>query len=634
MSNVEDPDLTDRVFRSAARSGWESARDRHRTELERDEPSAVVLKHLVAGWIAVENTRVDEAKSHFQHVHEAPRLAAWAYLGQALLAVRVKDLHVAEAMLAKAEAAGTPEAVGSSASDLAGLIAHIRGSKSAHEGDRDVAKGYLYQAVAALGSDHYAYGRVLDTLGGLYANNDHFLIAKLLLERSLACKERVDDRRGLALTHGQLGRLYRDWGYLSHAEQHFREDLRLAEEMGDSFGEARMLGALGEIDVMVAFEARFRKLEDRAREFATRAADWLTAAVERSCTGKFAVCEAFARKDLARLALFRGDLDTADREADAARATFTAMRFEEGIAVVDRVVGLIHEARGEWGEARRRLQTSLGYYARIKDRTETARVRLDLARVAIRAGDPETLVERLLLETLTAAELSRRTSLIEEVEQELKRTLPAVHWEHLYRRVRGRMVISGATALIEGVRETATVIYFDLQGSTDFCHGRDPEEVMMTINQMMHDTAQVLRRHQAQSVGSRGDGFLALVRGPNHAQRAVDAGLELIAVMEEFNEPRRVLGIPTFFCRVGISSGEALFGNVGSYDKMDYSGVGTMMNLGARVEAKALTGYPCISENTYRLVQKQFQFTPESPRKIEAKGLGEQSVWDVMGRNV
>lgn len=633
MSNVDPPDLTERVLRTAARAGWEAAFERHRADLDSDDPRARLLKHLVAGWVAVENTRVDEAKSHFQHVHNAPKLAAWAYLGQALLAVRVKDLYVAATMLDKADAAGTPDAVGASAADLVGLIAHIRGSKLAHEGEKDEAKRCLYRAIAALDPEHYAYGRVLDTLGTLYMNNDHFLIAKLLLERALECKTKVDDRRGLALTHGQLGRLYRDWGYLSHAEQHFREDLRLAEELGDSFGEARMLGALGEIDVMAAFEARFRKLDDRAREFASRAADWLAAAVERSRVGGFDVCEAFARKDLAKLAVFRGELETAEREAATARATFTAKRFEEGEMVVDRVVGLVHEARGELDLARGKLLGVLGYYSRIKDRTETARVRLDLARVAIRAGEPEALVERQVLEALAAAELSRRTSLIEEVEQELKLTLPAAYWGHLYQRVRGRMVVSGATALIEGVRETATVVYFDLQGSTDFCHGRDPEEVMLTINQMMHDTAQVLRRHQAQSVGSRGDGFLALVRGPNHAQRAVDAGLELIAVMEEFNEPRRVLGIPTFFCRVGISSGEALFGNVGSYDKMDYSGVGTMMNLGARVESKALTGFPCISENTYRLVQKQFRFTPESPRKIEAKGLGEQSVWDVVGRN-
>lgn len=634
MSNVDAPDLTDRVLRTAAREGWEAAFDRHRADFDSDDPRAPILKHLVAGWVAVENTRVDEAKSHFQHVQQAPKLAPWAYLGQALLAVRVKDLYVAETMLDKAEAAGTPDAVGSSASDLAGLIAHVRGSKLAHEGEKDDAKRCLYQAIAALDPAHYAYGRVLDTLGGLYANNDHFLIAKLLLERSLECKTKVDDLRGLALTHGQIGRLYRDWGYLARAEHHFREDLRLAESLGDAFGEARMLGALGEVEVSAAYEARVQQNHPKAAECAKRAADWLAAAVSRGRAGKFDAVEGFAHKDLALLALFNDDVALAEQESIVAREIFTARQFEEGLVVVVRIDGLICAAKGLWNEARQRLMAAMSYYTRIKDRTESARIRLDLARVAVGSHEPQAMVERLLREALGAAELSRRTALIKEVEQELLQAFPAVYWAHLYQRVRGRSVVDGATALIEGTRETATVLYFDLQGSTDFCHGRDPEEVMMTINQMMHDTAQVLRRHQAQSVGSRGDGFLALVRGPNHAQRAVDAALELITVMDEFNEPRRVLGIPVFSCRVGISSGEVLLGNVGSYDKMDYSGVGTMMNLGARVEAKALAGVPCISENTYRLVSKQFRFTPESPRKIEAKGLGEQSVWDVVGRNV
>lgn len=641
MSNVERPDqprpdLTAELLRSAGRRGWEATLAHYRTQLARDEPEAVVLGHLVAGWIAVENTQVAEATSRFAPVHQDPRLACWACVGEAFLAVRIKDLATAERMLEQAERSHPIDAESSGsdlvASELAGLIAHIRGSKAAHEGDRDAAKRHLYRAIAALDPEHYAYGRVLDTLGTLYMSNDHFLIAKMLLEKSLECKARVEDRRGLALTHGTIGRLYRDWGYLSHAEQHFREDLRLAEELGDAFGEARMLGALGEVDVLAAYEAQVRGAGDRAQEYATRAGDWLSAAVDRSRNGKFDVCEGFARKDLARLALFRGDIATAEQEVTAARDIFAARQFEEGLAVVGRVEGLLSDAKGLWDEARRQLHAALTFYSRIKDRTETARIRLDLARVAIRAHESETIVERLLREALAAAELSRRTSLIEEVELELRQVFPAVYWQHLYQRVRGRMVAGGATALIEGVRETATVVYFDLQGSTNFCHGRDPEEVMMTINQMMHDTAQVLRKHRAQSVGSRGDGFLALVRGPEHAQRAVDAGLELITVMEEFNEPRRVLGIPEFSCRVGISTGEVLLGNVGSYDKMDYSGVGTMMNLGARVESKALSGTPCISENTYFMVSKQYRFAEGNPRKIEAKGLGEQSVWDVVGR--
>ena len=627
MASVERPDLTDEVLRSAASSGWEATEARYKSQLAADSGRASLLKHLVAGWVHVENTQVDEAQARFQYLDQDPRLAPWAYLGLALVSVRVKDLATAERMLRQAEACP------GLSSELVGLIAHVRGSKLAHQGEKDEAKRCLLQAIAALDASHYAYGRVLDTLGTLYLNNDHFLIAKLLLERSLLCKERVEDRRGLALTHGQIGRLYRDWGYLAKAEHHFREDLRLAEELADTFGEARMLGALGEVDVLAAYEARFQGAHDKAEKLAARAFDWLSVAVERSRAGKFEVCEGFAHKDLALLALLRGEVAVAERAAGEARTIFAARQFEEGLVVVGRLDGLICAAKGLWDEARRPLLAAMSYYARIKDRTEMARIRLDLARVALQSNEPEAMAERLLREALGAAELSRRTALIREVEQELRQAFPAVYWQQMYQRVRGRMVADGPTSLIEGTRETATVVYFDLQGSTDFCHGRDPEEVMMTINQMQHDTAQVLRKHQAQSVGSRGDGFLALVRGPDHAKRAVDAGLDLIAAMEEFNEPRRVLGIPEFSCRVGISSGEVLLGNVGSYEKMDYSGVGTMMNLGARVESKAETGTPCISENTYRLVAKQFRFAAGNPRKIEAKGLGEQLVWDVVGRN-
>ena len=64
---------------------------------------------------------------------------------------------------------------------------------------------------------------------------------------------------------------------------------------------------------------------------------------------------------------------------------------------------------------------------------------------------------------------------------------------------------------------------------------------------------------------------------------------------------------------------------------MDYSGVGTMMNLGARLESKAEPGMPCISQATYESLRGRFTFAG-SPRKIQAKGIGEQLVWDVTGR--
>ena len=157
---------------------------------------------------------------------------------------------------------------------------------------------------------------------------------------------------------------------------------------------------------------------------------------------------------------------------------------------------------------------------------------------------------------------------------------------------------------------------------------------MITLNQMMADAVATLRKHDALVSAFRGDGFMAIFRGQQHAARAVSAALDLCHDTEEYNEPRLILGLPPFAIRVGVSTGEAVLGNMGTYDLMDYTAIGTTVNLGARLEGSAEPGFPCISRRTYDEVRGRFLYRTDRPRSILLKGLeelGEQPVWDVTG---
>jgi class 3 adenylate cyclase len=65
---------------------------------------------------------------------------------------------------------------------------------------------------------------------------------------------------------------------------------------------------------------------------------------------------------------------------------------------------------------------------------------------------------------------------------------------------------------------------------------------------------------------------------------------------------------------------------------MDFTAIGTTANRGARLEAAAKPGLPCIDFTTYNTVLTRFLYAPDSPRQIELKGLGIEQVWDVVGR--
>src|SRR5262249_23540397 len=161
---------------------------------------------------------------------------------------------------------------------------------------------------------------------------------------------------------------------------------------------------------------------------------------------------------------------------------------------------------------------------------------------------------------------------------------PEEYARHVFCRVRGRGVPVDTDSLVTGESVPLTVLFLDLQGSTEYALETPPEVVMMTLNRMMAEMQATLRRRDGRGSVLRGGGFLALFRGIDHACRAVAAGLELCRRVEEFNGPRVVLGLKEFAARVGISTGEAVLGNVGTYDLMSYTAIGTTVNLWARLE--------------------------------------------------
>src|SRR5262249_7716118 len=157
------------------------------------------------------------------------------------------------------------------------------------------------------------------------------------------------------------------------------------------------------------------------------------------------------------------------------------------------------------------------------------------------------------------------------------------YFRHVYCRVRGRAVNDDTTSLINGASELVTVLCFDLQGFSDYARGLDPQEVLMTLNQMMADLAVVLERYRAKVTTYFGDGFMALLREAKHAERAVNAALDLMAALQEFDRPREILGLRQFRARIGIHTGAAFLGNVGTYHKIDFTVLGPAVTLSSRL---------------------------------------------------
>jgi serine/threonine protein kinase/class 3 adenylate cyclase len=608
-----DPQIAAEVLKLLRTWGWEEALDRldERIRITEDERERALLR-LAAGMLRGQLGQHQEAIIHYREAARLPELEAWAAVGEAFVAYRQNDWLRAVALLDEAKTVGERDAA------VTATAVHLRGAILYRQARDAEALPYLFRAAELYGPDHYGFGRVLDTLGMVYATRGDFALAYAFFQRSLEAKLRHDDRAGLALTYGQLGRLLLEWGDLDGAHTFFESDLGVCWSINDILGEAKMHNQLGQVEL--------------ARGRPGRALDHLNESVTRAEAGGWTVAEAFARKDRALALLALGRSEEAETDARHAEELFRQKDFAEGMFHARRALAQVHGARGRRDEAERLLKQAANFFVGQAEHAEAAHTWLELARLQRRTGASALLASQALRQALDQAECSRRETIITAVERELAEVDSAELARRSYERARGRDIVEDVTSLTAARQETASVLFLELHNYGEFAREQDPHLVRRTLNQIWADLEPVLERHGLVVNQYLGDGFMAFARGDGHARRAVAAGLDIQAAVEEFNRPRRLLQMRLIEVRIGVSAGSVVFANVGTYRKIDFTAVGAATNEAARLQTAAEPGAVCVSAATWKEVADTFAVKEGAGRTVLLKGFGITTVWDVIGR--
>jgi class 3 adenylate cyclase len=174
-------------------------------------------------------------------------------------------------------------------------------------------------------------------------------------------------------------------------------------------------------------------------------------------------------------------------------------------------------------------------------------------------------------------------------------------------------------------RRQVTVLFSDLVGSTALSARMDPEDLGEIISVYQRCAAETVQRFGGFVASYLGDGVLVYFGYPeaheDDAERAVRAGLGLIAAVAEFNGP---VSLQT---RVGIATGLVVVGDViGRGEYRERGIVGETPNLAARLQAIAKPNSVIIAEGTRRLLGNLFELEDLGPRHL--KGIaGAPHVW-------
>ena len=163
------------------------------------------------------------------------------------------------------------------------------------------------------------------------------------------------------------------------------------------------------------------------------------------------------------------------------------------------------------------------------------------------------------------------------------------------------MIREGGKLQLGGERRNVTVFFSDIRGFTAFSERVQPEVVIDTLNKYLSTQARLIVKHHGVIDKYVGDEVVAIFEGPDMADNALHAAMEIqkeVRNLSRDNPENIQIGI-------GINTGMAIVGNVGSEERMDHTVLGNNMNLGARLCSIAQPGQILVSESSWRLAKSK-----------------------------
>ncbi len=170
-----------------------------------------------------------------------------------------------------------------------------------------------------------------------------------------------------------------------------------------------------------------------------------------------------------------------------------------------------------------------------------------------------------------------------------------------------------------------TVLFSDIRGFTSISEKMPPEVVIQTLNEHLNMMVSVVFKNKGTLDKFIGDCVMAYwgapLPQPNHAELAARTALEMIDGLEKLNEKWQSEGRPVLRIGVGLNTGEMLFGNIGSEQRMDFTVIGDNVNLGSRLEGatKDLHATIVISEATYNEIRDRAEVRPLGSIGVKGK---------------
>ena len=195
------------------------------------------------------------------------------------------------------------------------------------------------------------------------------------------------------------------------------------------------------------------------------------------------------------------------------------------------------------------------------------------------------------------------------MERKQKGFIKGAFSQYLSPTVIDQIVANPSMLELGGERRELTPFFSDIQGFSTISEGLTPEELVQLLNEYLTAMCDIISSYHGTIDKFEGDAIIAFWGAPldlpDHATVACYATIEMQKRSVEMRKTLREQNRPLLYTRMGLNSGPVVVGNMGSAERMDYTMMGDVVNLAARLEGanKFYKTYSMISGSTYELVK-------------------------------
>lgn len=189
------------------------------------------------------------------------------------------------------------------------------------------------------------------------------------------------------------------------------------------------------------------------------------------------------------------------------------------------------------------------------------------------------------------------------------------------------MIVHPEHLKLGGHRREISVLFSDLAGFTSLSEKLSPDAVANVINIYLNAMTRIIMAHEGTVDKFIGDAVMAFWGAPlddaEHALHAVQSAIAMQDAMRDLQPQFRALGVDVLKLRIGINSGPAIIGNMGSDLRFDYTAIGDTVNLASRLEGanKAYGTNIMLANSTAEIVRERIPLRQIDRIRVKGKNV-------------